>query len=169
MGVSHLVASGTSFQYLLIKSLSSQETFIYRLPLGVRGLSHLCLLRDQHLLAALSSEGFFYLLDLSHALTGASITVKLTIRIPHEQIRAFDVDSQMRTLVLATGAGNVYVYDLAKAVENEHVLAKRRIEMGVEEELVVVKLQKANVKEVMASTRGEVETHKSSLVENEAR
>lgn len=61
----------------------------------------------------------------------------------------------MTSLVLGTSAGNVFVYDLAKALENERVLAKRRMEMGVEEELVVTRLQRATMKEVSAFIRGD--------------
>ena len=78
--------------------------------------------------------------------------MKLNIRIPHEQITTFDIDTGMTTLLLGTSAGHVYVYDLAKALENERVLAKKRIEMGVEEGLVVVKLERASgIKEVIAA------------------
>ena len=74
--------------------------------------------------------------------------MKLNIRIPHEQVKTFDIDLGMQTLVLGTNGGNVYVYELAKAIDNERVLAKKRIEMGVEEELVITRLQKASLKEV---------------------
>ena len=109
-------------------------------------------------------------MDLSYAASKSTITVKLNIRIPHEQIKTFDIDMGMSTLVLGTSAGNVFVYDLAKAIENERVLSKKRIDMGVEEELVVVKLQRTNVKEVIAHNRGEKEPvmiNSSRLAESE--
>ena len=74
---------------------------------------------------ALISEGFFYLLDISYAAnTGGNkkVIVKLNIRIPHEQVKTFDIDANMTTLVLGTNAGNVYIYDLPKALENERVI-----------------------------------------------
>ena len=91
---------------------------------------------------AFLSEGYFYLVDLSYAASsgGQLPTVKLNLRIPHEQIKTFDIDQGMTSLVLGTTAGNLYVYDLAKALEHERVLAKRRIDMGVEEDLVVTRL-----------------------------
>ena len=160
MGTSNLIISGSNLPYLIIKSLATQDTFLYRLPPGCRGVDRLQLLRDQHLLAFLSS-GYFYLLDLSYATTATATTasplpqVKLHLRIPHEPIKTFDVDQALTSLVLGTTAGNVYVYDLAKALENERVLAKRRVEMGVEEGLVVTRLQRATMKEVSAYVKGE--------------
>ena len=114
------------------------------------------LLRDQNLVGFLS-EGFFYLLDLSYSTAPEklSVPVKLNIRIPHEQIKTFDVDQGMTTLVLGTNSGNIYVYDLPKALENERILANKRLDMGVEEELVVNKLQKANFKEVKSYIKGD--------------
>ena len=157
MGTSNLIISGSNLPYLIIKSLSTQDTFLYRLPTGCRGVDRLQLLRDQHLLAFLSS-GYFYLLDLSYATTATATTlpqVKLHLRIPHEPIKTFDVDQALTSLVLGTTAGNVFVYDLAKALENERVLAKRRVEMGVEEGLVVTRLQRATMKEVSAYVKGD--------------
>jgi len=63
----------------------------------------------------------------------------------------------MTSLAIGTSAGNVYVYDLAKAIENERVLAKKRVEMGVEEALAVTRLEKANIKEVLKHIKGEKE------------
>jgi len=82
------------------------------------------MLRDQNLLA-LISEGFFYLLDISYANTGdrKKVIVKLNIRIPHEQVKTFDIDANMTTLVLGTNAGNVFIYDLPKALENERIIS----------------------------------------------
>jgi hypothetical protein len=158
LGTSNLIISGSNLPYLIIKSLATQDTFLYRLPSGCRGVDRLQLLRDQHLLAFLSS-GYFYLLDLSYATTAATTTalpqVKLHLRIPHEPIKTFDVDQSLTSLLLGTTAGNVFVYDLAKALENERVLAKRRVEMGVEEALIVTRLQRATMKEVAAFIKGE--------------
>ena len=160
MGTSNLIISGFNLPYLIIKSLATQDTFLYRLPTGCRGVDRLQLLRDQHLLAFLSS-GYFYVLDLSYATTATATTattlpqVKLHLRIPHEPIKTFDIDQALTSLVLGTTAGNVFVYDLAKALENERVLAKRRVEMGVEEALIVTRLQRATMKEVAAFIKGE--------------
>lgn len=61
----------------------------------------------------------------------------------------------MSSLVLGTNAGNVFVYDLGKGLENERTFAKRRIEMGVEEDLVVTKLQRASMKEVTVQIKSD--------------
>ena len=53
----------------------------------------------------------------------------------------------MTSVVLGTNSGNVYVYDLPKALENERVLNKKRIEMGVEEELVYTYFERAHFNE----------------------
>jgi hypothetical protein len=156
LGTSNLICSGSNLPYLIVKSLATQETFLYRLPSGCRGVDRLQLLRDQNLLAFLSA-GYFYLLDLSYATTNTTSLpqIKLNLRIPHEHIKTFDIDQAMSSLVLGTNAGNVFVYDLGKALENERTFAKRRIEMGVEEELVVTKLQRATIKEVVMQIRGD--------------
>jgi hypothetical protein len=38
----------------------------------------------------------------------------------------------MQKVALATAGGSCLLYDLAKALENEALIAKKRIEMGVE-------------------------------------
>ncbi len=93
-------------------------------------------MRDKSLLAFLS-EGYFYLVDVSSLHLDGRLRGKLSIRIPNESIRNFDLDFNMHTLILATTGGHVYVYDLPKALENERVIAKKKVQMGVEEELVV--------------------------------
>ena len=110
------------------------------------------LLRDQNLLGFLS-EGYFYLIDFSYASDCSNEArqrpiVKINIRIPHEQIKTFDIDVNMTSVVLGTNSGNVYVYDLPKALENERVLNKKRIEMGVEEELVYTYFERAHFNEL---------------------
>ncbi len=54
----------------------------------------------------------------------------------------------MTTLILGTSQGNVFVYDLGKALENEKLITKKKIAMGVEKELVITTLEKVNIKEV---------------------
>lgn len=99
------------------------------------------LLRDKNLLAFIS-EGYFYIVDLSTKHVFGRIQVKINIRIPNETIKNFDVDFNMNTLLLATSNGNVYIYDLPKAFENERIIVKKKIEMGVEKELVTSYLDK---------------------------
>ncbi len=91
VGVANLVASGSCFPYLLVKSLSKGDHSYFKLPVGCRGVDRLQMLRDQNLLALLS-EGFFYLLDLSYAHNEGKITVKLNLQIPHEVVKCFDID-----------------------------------------------------------------------------
>jgi len=99
------------------------------------------LLRDRNLLAYIS-EGYFYICDLSSREGTDKIKVKLNIRIPNESIKTFSVDFNMNTVLLGTNNGNLFMYDLPKALENERYLAKKRLEMGVEEELVFTFLEK---------------------------
>lgn len=68
----------------------------------------------------------------------------INIRIPNETIKNFDVDPGMNTLAIGTTNGNMYLYDLPKALENERIIAKKKIQMGVEEELVVEFLERAS-------------------------
>jgi hypothetical protein len=75
--------------------------------------------------------------------------VKLNIRIPHEQIKHFDVDIHMSQVVLGTSGGNVYIYDLSRAMENERILAKKKLDLGVEEDLVYTYLERVHQNEVM--------------------
>jgi len=90
-----LAVGGVNLPYLIFKSLKEMsEPFLYRLPTGCRGVDRLQMLRDQNLLAAIS-EGFFYLIDISYSTTTEkkqSVVVKLNIRIPHEQVKTFDID-----------------------------------------------------------------------------
>ena len=76
--------------------------------------------------------------------------MKLNIRIPHESIKTFDIEPQsMNTVVLGTTGGNVYVYDLPRALENERVISKGKIDLGVEEDLVYTYLERVHINEVM--------------------
>lgn len=98
------------------------------------------LLRDKSLLAFIS-EGYFYIVDVSSQQIDGRIRGKINIRIPNESIKNFDIDFNMNTLLLATSNGNVYIYDLPKAYENERVISKKKIQMGVEEDLIVTFLR----------------------------
>lgn len=53
--------------------------------------------------------------------------MKLNIRIPNESIILYDVDYNMNTVLIGTSTGNVYLFDLPKALENERVLSKKKI------------------------------------------
>lgn len=75
--------------------------------------------------------------------------VKLNIRIPNESIKKFDVDYNMTTVLLATSNGNIFLYNLPKALENERILARKRTEMGVEEQLVKDFLIRVNEEEIL--------------------
>lgn len=77
------------------------------------------------------------------------VFVKLNIRIPNETIKNFDADFNMNTLILTTSNGNAYLYDLPKALENERVIQKKKIDMGLESELVITYLEKATSEELM--------------------
>ena len=48
----------------------------------------------------------------------------------------------MTSLILGTNQGNIYIYDLPKALENERVINNKKVEMGVEEDLVFTHLNK---------------------------
>lgn len=100
-------------------------------------------MRDKNLLAFIS-EGYFYIVDLSTRSDNNKIKVKINIRIPNESIKTFDIDYNMTTVLLGTNNGNIYMYDLPKALENERILNSRRLKMGVEEELVYTYLEKVD-------------------------
>lgn len=97
-------------------------------------------MRDKHLISFLS-EGYFYILDISNYENGGRLLVKLNIRIPNESIQTYDIDYNMTTVLIGTTNGNVFLYDLHKALENERVLSQKKIQMGVEEALVFTYLQ----------------------------
>ena len=48
----------------------------------------------------------------------------------------------MSTVILATANGNVFLYDLPKSYENDRVLSKKKLDMGVEDELVYTYLER---------------------------
>lgn len=96
------------------------------------------------------SEGYFYILDLSTAsISESRIFVKINIRIPNETIRNFDIDFNMNTIILATSNGHAYLYDLPRALENERILQKKKLEMGLEEDLVFTYLERATEDEII--------------------
>jgi hypothetical protein len=55
----------------------------------------------------------------------------------------------MTTALLGTSNGNVYMYDIPKAFENERFLAKKRLDNGIEVNLVKTFLVKANEDEII--------------------
>lgn len=92
----HIVASGRSLPFLIVKDHTTGEQRQFRLPTGCRGVDKLSLLRDDHLVG-LISEGYFYLVDI-----GERVTAKLQIRVPNERVITFDIDEAMSQLVLGT-------------------------------------------------------------------
>jgi hypothetical protein len=65
-----------------------------------------------------------------------NLKVKLNIRIPNESITNYDIDYNMTTILFSTNNSKVYLFDLPKAIENEKILSKRRLEIGVDKKLV---------------------------------
>ena len=47
----------------------------------------------------------------------------------------------MNSLLMGSTNGHVYLYDLPKALENERILNKKKLEMGVEDNLVYTYLE----------------------------
>ena len=47
----------------------------------------------------------------------------------------------MNSLLMGSTNGHVYLYDLPKALENERILNKKKLEMGVEDYLVYTYLE----------------------------
>ena len=63
---SHLVLlGGTNLPALIMVDLITQTEHYFKLPLGNRGISIMKLLRDPHLLAYISSEGYLYVVDVT--------------------------------------------------------------------------------------------------------
>jgi hypothetical protein len=62
--------------------------------------------------------------------------VKLNIRIANEAIKKYDIDFNMNTVALTTTTGKIYIFNLQKAIENERILAKKKMDLGVEESLI---------------------------------
>jgi hypothetical protein len=136
-----LIVGGKDFPHLILKDLNQKSEEYFRLPEGCRGIDQLHLLRDKNLLAFIS-EGYLYIVDLSSTSTcKGRIMTKLNIRIPNEKINVFDIDFNMNSLILGTLNGHVYLYDLPKALENERVLSRKRLDMGVEDDLVYTYLE----------------------------
>ena len=48
----------------------------------------------------------------------------------------------MNTLLLGTNSGNVMIYDLPRALENERIISKKKVQMGVESDLIYTFLEK---------------------------
>jgi hypothetical protein len=145
------VVSGANIPYVIIKQLGSSEKFIYRLPAGCNGIEKVSMLKDQNLLGFIA-EGYFYIVDISFAAQSMQENkrpvVKLNIRIPHEKIQTFEVDGNLSSLVIGTNSGNIYLYDLYKAIENERLLNQKRLEMGVEDDLVHTYLNRVHANEL---------------------
>ena len=81
-------------------------------------------------------------MDLSTTSTcNGKIQTKLNIRVPNEKLSVFDIDFNMNSLLMGSTNGHVYLYDLPKALENERILNKKKLEMGVEDNLVYTYLE----------------------------
>lgn len=57
----------------------------------------------------------------------------------------------MNLVSLITSNGNAYLFDLPKAFENERLIAKKKIDMGLEKNLIFSYLAKANDDEIKSS------------------
>ena len=53
------------------------------------------------------------------------------MRVPGHKISRFDIDTHMQKVALATSGGSLLLYDLAKALENESLITKKRLDMSV--------------------------------------
>ena len=140
----HIVVGGKDLPFIIVKDFIKKTEEYFKLPTGCRGVDQLQLLSDKNLLAFLS-EGYFYIVDLSSTTScKGKIQAKINIRIPNERLQVFDIDFNMTTILLGSSNGHVYIYDLPKALENERVLSKKKLEMGVEDDLVYTYLEPVN-------------------------
>lgn len=126
VGIQYVVAGGKDLPCLIVRDIVQRYEEFFKLPVGCRGIEKMQLLRDKNLLAFIS-EGYFYIIDISSKQVDGRIRAKINIRIPNESIRNFDIDFNMNTVILATSNGNVYLYDLPKAFENERLITKKKI------------------------------------------
>jgi len=53
----------------------------------------------------------------------------------------------MRLVAFATSGGNVLLYDLAKAVENERLISRKKVQMGVEAQTVYTYLEQVQAQD----------------------
>lgn len=72
----------------------------------------------------------------------------------------------MTCLLLGTSAGNVYLYDLPKAFENERIISRHKIEMGVEKELVYTHLENVNSNEYTDFVHQNTASFSKSFISN---
>lgn len=101
---------------------------MYRLPNEARGVEQISFLTDKLLLGYLS-EGIFYLVDLGQMLSqpgSPKLQIALEIRLPGALIKRFSVDHPMNALALTATNGNVFLYNLPVAIQNEQNLIKKR-------------------------------------------
>lgn len=54
----------------------------------------------------------------------------------------------MNIIVLLTSNGHAYLYDLPKALENERIIQKKKLDMGLEDDIVYTYLERVNDEEV---------------------
>eukprot|EP00347_Sterkiella_histriomuscorum_P023854 403333155 len=170
-GINHLVAGGKDLPYLIYKVIQGQQRgeYYFKLPAGCRGIEKLQLLRDKNLLSFIS-EGYFYLVDLSTQFLNpgsGGVQVKLHIRIPNESIKNFEIDQNMNILVLLTSNGQAYLYDLPVALENERVIQKKKIDMGLEQEVVYTYLERATDDQIMNQKNFDQSQLKSTMTETQ--
>ena len=160
----HIIVGGKYLPYLIVKDLNKKTEEYFKLPPGCRGIDQLQLLRDKNLLAFLS-EGYFYIVDLSTTSTcNGKIQTKLNIRVPNEKLSVFDIDFNMNSLLMGSTNGHVYLYDLPKALENERILNKKKLEMGVEDYLVYTYLESVKCLDFLESQQRNNPNHLKSTL-----
>ena len=178
LGPGFVVGAGPQCPFIVLKDMKAavistpmqpfgaQGELFYRLPNNARGVEQIQLLRDKYLLAYIS-EGIFYLVDINPENRTQKIKISLELRVPGHKITRFDVDNNMRIVALATAGGNLLMYDLAKALENETLISKKKLQMGVEDELVYTYLKQA-VPEEFDREMAELNCNMSSVVKSQA-
>lgn len=99
--VEFVVAGGPAYPYIAYKQLTTGADEFFKVP--CHGVSQVQILRDPYLCAFLSTEGQFYVVDLS--CQNERLPLKLHLKIPKQVIKLFDVDFNMNSVLFTCANG----------------------------------------------------------------
>jgi WD40 repeat protein len=136
--------------------------YILKVPVEVTSVTHISAI-GKNSLVFLSDCGILYILNLKKRL--------ITLHIRERAFTSFEVNQNGQLLACVGVDGTLYLYDLKMAVAYQKRYATERIELGIEEDLLLTELSEASTlntpgRGILPSTPLPIQLENISLMSN---
>jgi len=148
----YLVAAGASPIIFVFDMHQKQNYRSYQIPSGCDEINDVYFLQDARM-ALLGNDDQVYIVDLDRELR-----IQLKKGITGKAIISFDIDFNGKYLVGVTNTGEIYLYDLAKLIEDEEKTVSKKLSMGVPAELAYQTLKASPVGQINQQLEKKSET-----------